>query len=472
MAVGMTKGTEILLGDPKKAMISMMIPVIVALTFQSLNSVINSVWVTGLGPSALAAVGIVFPLLIIIMSIGNGIGVGASQTVAMHIGMNDKKGADKAAAQAIVLTLIAGVVLAVVLGIFLRPVLTVMGGGNIIDDCYNYALPLVLFAPIMMLSGLFSNLLRAEGAAKKSMAIQILTACINLVIDPFFIYKPFGFGLDMGIAGASTGMIVAMAIGLILAIFWFRSKDATYLTLSFKKFRFDPVIDKQIFTVGIPASLEMMTISIIAIVMNNVLLWAGGDLGGDDAVAVYSSSWRIITILMIPLMATGSAMVPVCAAAYGAKRFDRVEEAYRFTMKLVIVIMLILSVFTALTAEYMVTIFTYTPETAHLRTPMTHVLFAACVFLPFASWGATASALFQSLTMGTKSLVCTLIRNIMQVPVCVILFTMTGSLDSIWIGVAIGQIVGSVVAGVWGESVLRYFVKNSDHYRIIEEPSK
>ncbi len=467
MTVGTTKGTQILLGDPKKAMISMMVPVIVALTFQSLNSVINSVWVTGLGPSALAAVGIVFPLFMIIISIGNGIGVGASQTVAMHIGMNDKKGADKAAAQAIVLTLIAGLILAVVLGLFLRPVLTAMGGGNIIDDCYNYALPLIVFAPIIMLSGLFSNLLRSEGAAKKSMTIQILTACINLVIDPFFIYKPFGFGLDMGIAGASAGMIVAMSIGLILAIFWFRSKDATYLTISFKKFKFDPVIDKQIFTVGIPASLEMMTISVIAIVMNNVLLWAGG----DDAVAIYSSSWRIITILMIPLMATGSAMVPVCAAAYGARRFDRVEEAYRFTMKLVIGIMLILSVLTALTAGYMVTIFTYTPETIHLRTPMTHVLFAACVFLPFASWGATASALFQSLTMGTKSLICTLIRNIMQIPVCVALFTMSGSLDSIWIGVIIGQIVGSVVAGVWGESVLRYFTKNIDQYHIIKEPS-
>ncbi len=466
-----TKGTEILLGDPKKAMISMMVPVIVALTFQSLNSVINSVWVTGLGPSALAAVGIVFPLLIIIMSIGNGIGVGASQTVAMHIGMNDKKGADKAAAQAIVLTLIAGLIMAVILTLFLKPILTAMGGGNIIDDCYNYALPLVIFAPIMMLSGLFSNLLRSEGAAKKSMAIQILTACINLVIDPFFIYKPFGFGLDMGIAGASTGMIVAMSIGLLLAIYWFRSKKATYLTISFKKFRFDPIIDKQIFTVGIPASLEMMTISVIAMVMNNVLLWAGGDLGGDDAVAVYSSSWRIITILMIPLMATGSAMVPVCAAAYGAKRFCSVKDAYRFTMKLVIVIMLILSVLTALTAEYIVTIFSYTPETAHLRTPMTHVLYAACVFLPFASWGATASALFQSLTMGTKSLICTLIRNIMQIPVCVLLFTMSGSLDSIWIGVAVGQIVGSVVAGVWGEGVLRQFMKNADQYRLKEEPS-
>lgn len=467
MAKVMTKGTEILLGDPKKAMISMMIPVIVALTFQSLNSLINSVWVTGLGTSALAAVGIVFPLFIIIMSIGNGIGVGASQTIAMHIGMNDKNGADKAAAQAIVLTLVGGLILAIVLGFFLRPVLAAMGGGNIIDDCYNYALPIIIFAPVMMLSALFSNILRSEGAAKKSMVIQILTACINVIIDPFFIYKPFGFGLDMGIAGASTGTIVAMFIGLLLAVYWFRSKDATYLTLSFKKFRFDPVIDKQIFTVGIPASLEMMTISVIAIVMNNILLWAGG----DDAVAVYSSSWRIITLLMIPLMATGSAMVPVCAAAYGAKRFDRVEEAYRFTMKFVIVIMLILSLLTALTAGYMVMIFTYTSETAHLRTPMTHVMLAACVFLPFASWGATASALFQSLTMGTKSLICTLIRNLMQIPVCIFLFNMGGSLDWIWIGVAIGQIFGSAVAGIWGEAVLRQFTKNAEKYRIKEKPS-
>ena len=84
MSDGMTKGTELLMGNPKKAMIGMMVPVIVAMTFQSLNSVINSVWVTGLGPDALAAVGIVFPLFIIILSVGNGIGVGASQPFAMR----------------------------------------------------------------------------------------------------------------------------------------------------------------------------------------------------------------------------------------------------------------------------------------------------------------------------------------------------------------------------------------------------
>lgn len=467
MGEGNTKGTQILMGDPKKAMLSMMVPVIIALTFQSLNSVVNSVWVAGLGPSALAAVGIVFPLFIIILSIGNGIGVGSSQTIAMHIGMNDKKGADKAATQAIVLTAISGILMTALVLPFLRPILVFMGGGNIIEECIHYALPIVIFAPVIMLSALFSNMLRAEGNAKKSMAIQILTVCINLVIDPFLIYKPFGIGLDMGISGAAIGTVIAMFAGLMLGIYWFKSKEATYLTLSLRGFRFDWNMDKQIFRVGIPASLEMMTISIVAMIMNNVLLWASG----DDAVAIYTSSWRIINILMIPLMSTGSAMVPVAAAAYGAKRFDRVKEVYRFTLKMVVAIMIILSIITLFAAEYMVTIFTYTEETYALRIPMSHVLYAACLFLPFASWGATASALFQSLTLGTYSLICSVIRNFMQIPLCIMLFNFGGTLDYIWIGIAAGQIIGSAIAGIWGEFVIRHFMKKADSYRPDDELS-
>ena len=460
MSDGMTKGTELLMGNPKKAMIGMMVPVIVAMTFQSLNSVINSVWVTGLGPDALAAVGIVFPLFIIILSVGNGIGVGASQTVAMYIGMKDKKGADRAAAQALVMTILGGIAVAIILVAFLNPLLTFMGGDTIFDVCYAYAFPIVLFAPVMMLSALFSNLLRAEGAAKKSMAIQIFAATLNLIIDPFLIYKPFGLGFGLGISGAAYGTVIAMFASMLVGLYWFKKKDGTFLTLTLKKFEFDSVICKQIFKVGIPASLEMMIVSLVAIIMNNILLWAGG----SDAVAVYANSWRIINILMIPLMSTGSAMIPVCAAAFGAKRFDRVRETYRFTLKLVLVIMLILSVITFFTAEYMVTIISYTEETIHLRGDMTRLMRVACFFLPFASWGFTASALFQSLTLGTYSLVCTLIRNLMQLPLCIYFFTVGGSLDYIWWGIAAGQITGSVVAGIWGEFVLRHFMKRADKY--------
>lgn len=461
----MTKDVEKLLGDPKRAIVLMMVPVIIALTFQSLNSIINSVWVAGLGPSAMAAVGLVFPVFFIIVAVGNGIGVGASQTVALHIGMGDKQGADKSAAQAIMLTAIASLIIAVVLGIFLRPLLILMGGGDIIDECYEYALPIVVFSPIIMFSGLFSNILRSEGAAKRSMFIQILTACINLVISPFFIYQPFGFGLGWGIAGAAAGTVVSMSIGLSVALYWFKVKNDTYLKLSLKGFRFDKKIDRMIFRVGIPASLELMIISLASMVMNVILIRAGG----DDAVAIYTSSWRIISILMIPLMATGGAMVPVCAAAFGARRFDRVREAYRYTQKLVVVIMIGISLVTALTAQYMAMVFTYTEATSHLRAEMVALLHFGCIFLPFASWGATASALFQSLGMGTKSLISTLVRNLIQIPLCILLFGIGGNLGYIWLGVALGEIVGSLLAGLWGESVLGNFTKQAGKYHPKEE---
>ncbi|MGE4576950.1 MAG: MATE family efflux transporter [Candidatus Methanomethylophilaceae archaeon] len=460
MGEAMTKDVEKLLGDPRRAIVLMMVPVIIAMTFQSLNSIINSVWVTGLGPSALAAVGLVFPVFFIILAVGNGIGVGASQTVALHIGMGDKQGADRSAAQAIVLTIIASLTIAAVLGVFLRPLLMLMGGGNIIDECYQYALPIVIFSPIIMFSSLFSNLLRSEGAAKRSMTIQILTACINLAIDPFLIYQPFGFGMGWGIAGAAVGTVISMFIGLSVAVYWFKVKNDTYLTLSLRGFKFDRKIDRMIFRVGIPASLEMMVISLVSIVMNIILIGAGG----DDAVAIYTSSWRIISILMIPLMATGSAMVPVCAAAFGARRFDRVNEAYRYTLKLVVVIMLAISIITAITAQYMVMIFTYTESTFYLREDMVMLLHVGCVFLPFASWGATASAFFQSLGMGTKSLMSTLVRNLIQIPLCIFLFGIGGTLDYIWWGVAFGEIVGSLLAGIWGESILRNFLKHAEKY--------
>ncbi len=474
MAEGKTEGVEKLLGDPKKAIIMMMFPIVVAMVFQSLNSVINSVWVTGIGPNALAAVGIVFPLFFIIISIGNGIGIGASQTISMRIGMGDREGANRAAAQAIVLTFVASAVLSLIIGAFARPLLSVMGGGSVIEDCIQYAMPILAFSPVLMLSALCSNLLRSEGAAKRSMVIQVLGALINLAIDPFIIYGAgdtlFGytmpFGLGWGIAGAAVGIVISMGIGGLVAVYWFKVKKDTYLDITLRKFSFDRKTVGQILRVGVPASVEMMMVSVVMILMNVLL----EGVGGSDAVAMYSSSWRILNIAMIPLMAGGGAMVPVCAAAYGEKRFKKVKEAYRYTLKLVFFLMLALSIIMALTANQIATIFSYTESTYHLRSGIALILYVGCVFLPFASWGATASALFQSLGMGTNSLVCTMVRYLVQLPVCALLAGM-GDIDLVWWGVAIGQITGSVVAGIWGESVLAKLMKVSDKYRPPEENS-
>ena len=90
-----TKGVETLLGNPKRAVLLMALPMMVGMVAQSANNLIDAVWDAGLGPDALAAVGFVFPLFFILIGIGNGVGVGASSAIARHIGRGDKPSADR-----------------------------------------------------------------------------------------------------------------------------------------------------------------------------------------------------------------------------------------------------------------------------------------------------------------------------------------------------------------------------------------
>ncbi|MFA6680335.1 MAG: MATE family efflux transporter, partial [Candidatus Methanomethylophilaceae archaeon] len=281
---------------------------------------------------------------------------------------------------------------------------------------------------------------------------QILAAVINMVLDPFLIYD-YGFG--MGIAGAAWATVLAMLFSLLVMIYWFFMKRNTYIDIKLSGFKFDKELDADIFRVGIPASSQMIFMSLIAMVMNAIIIIGGGTNG----VAIYSSTWRLIQILMIPLMAVGSAIVPVCAAAYGARRYDKVKIAYNYSIKISIVMMVIFSVLTALFAEYLVVIFTYSESTAVLKDDMVLCLRLFCIFLPFTAWGFITSGFFQSLGMGMKSLISIVVWSGIQAPVCYVLVVTIGTLSSVWYGIVITEIIGPIIMGIWGMMVMRALMK-------------
>jgi putative MATE family efflux protein len=445
-----TKDVNILTGDPKKAIIAMIIPISVALMIQTLNNVIDAVWVTGLGPNALAALGVVFPIFFILIAIGSGIGVGASQAIARRIGAKDIEGADKAAVQGMMLVIISGVVMTVLM-LAISPFLVgKIGGAGIESECLAYIIPIIVGTVVIFLSGYFSSLLRSEGSAKRSMNIQIAGAAINIVLDPIFIYV-----FDWGLAGAAIATIVAIAIPLLACVYWYKIKKDTFLRLSFKNFKFDKLMCKDIFSVGLPAGMEMILISLVAMLVNTIV----NDVGGTDAVAVYASGWRIIDMLLIPLMAMSWAIVPVCAASYGAKRYDRVKIAYYYALKLMIIVMSVLMVLTYIFAPQICMLFTYSESTMGLRGEMVNMLRIMILFLPFLALGFVSSGFFQSLGMGMKSLISTAIRNMLQIPVCLYLATF-GVLTYLWWGVTVAEIAGSVIMGVWGILLLRAMLKD------------
>lgn len=445
-----TKDVETLLGNPKKAILTMAIPTMVALVAQAANNLVDSAWVAGLGPNAMAAVGVVWPLFAILIGFSNGIGVGAASAIAKRIGYDNKDGADHSAAHAIIWALILSAIATPLLLLIAEPLLGVMGQEDILQDCLDYAYPILGMTVVFMLTGVMASILRAEGAAKRSMYILILAAILNIILDPFFIYD---YGLGMGLAGAAWATVISEGVAVCVMAYWYFVKKDLFLKFRFKGFKFDKPISLDIFRVGLPASSEFFIMAIASAIMNIILIQAAG----ENAVAVYSTDWRLIQVLIIPMMGISMAVVPVCAAAYGARRSDKIKEAYIYSLKLAIGAMIVISIVTAIAAPVITMVFTY-GDSAVLKDEMVKFLRIACTFLPFMALGMVSSSLFQALGMGLKSLISAAFRNFLLLPIAYIAM-IYGTLTTIWWSVSFSEIVGCVLIGVWCIATIRFLMK-------------
>jgi len=447
----MTKDVETLLGAPKRAIRKMAVPLIIAMFTSSINGLVNAAWISGLGLDALAAMAYLFPLFFITVGISNGISVGASAAIARFIGAGDKTNAERTASVAFTLTVITAIIFSVAMIFLARPLMMAIGAGDVIDLCMQYINVMFVFAIAFFINALMSSILRSEGSAKRSMIIMLAGSLLNLVLDPIFIY-----GCGWGMAGAALSTAVSLTVATLPAIYWFFIKRDTYLDLRIGRPHFDLKISKDIYRVGIPASIEFMAIS-IAVIMMNVIL---NHNSGDTAVAIYSAGWRIFNIIMIPCLGIGAAVVPVCAAAHGGKDYQKVRSAFFYSVKLAFVTMLILATALFILADVAAVIFTYSDEMAGLHDDIALFIRISCSFLPFIGFGVLSSSLFQSLGMGTRSLASTVFRNFVIVPVAFVV-GISGTLVDIWWYVAAMEMLGPIVVIIWCLLVLRGIAKRS-----------
>jgi len=436
-----TTDVEILLGNTKKALLAMAIPIMIANLIQSVNNIVDTVWLTSIGVEAQNAVNVIFPLFFLTIGFGNGIGVGASQAIARRIGAMDRKGANAVAAQAVILTLILSVTLAVVFIIFAEDLIAMSGGASNMEVCLQYAIPIFAGIPVILLGGLFSGLLRSEGAAKRSMMIHVLGVVLNMILDPIFI-----FVLDMGVRGAAIATVLAMTAPIIVAVFWYYGNKSTFVRIPLKGFRFDGALIWDILRVGIPASMEIILMSLVAMVTNIII----EGILPIDGIAIFGNGFKLIDLFFMPVMAIGFAIVPISAAALGAKKVHKIKEVYILALKYGVAFCLAISVILVLFADYLVIPFSYSEATIGLRDQMAYFITICAIFMPFTPLGYTSVGYFQSVGWGLKALSVTAMVNLLRIPLFMFLAAQFGTLDMLWWGMVIAEIVGSVYGGLYG----------------------
>lgn len=441
-----TTGVKVLLGNQRKGVLTLSIPIAVALFVQNLNNIVDSFWVADLGQNPMAALGIVYPVYCILIGVGNGLGIGASAAIARNIGMKNHEDANGVAAQALTLTLLVSVVFTIVLMFTAEPLITLMGGGDMVDECLSYGIPIYLGAFFIILSGVMSGMLRGEGAARRSMAIQVVGAGINIVLDPVMI-----FWMDLGVAGAAWATVIAFIVSSLMAFHWYLWSDDMYIRFKKKNFRINPRLMKEILGVGLPESVELSVMNIFNIFLNMFVIMCAGNAG----LAVYTMVWRIGYFVVIPAQALGGALVAVCSAEYGMKEFDMIRDAYAFTAKRAFIWLVGLCILFAIAAVPLADIFLRTEDMEFMKESMVQFTLTMALFMPFFSMVFVGSSLMQAIEKAGQAMVNTLIRNIIvTLAYAAVALVIHGDLLDIGIALIIVEGLGGIAMLLHGKIVL------------------
>jgi len=441
-----TAGVKVLLGNQRKGVLTLSIPIAVALFVQNLNNIVDSFWVADLGQNPMAALGIVYPVYCILIGVGNGLGIGVSAAIARNIGMKNHEDANGVAAQALVLTLLVSAVFTVVLMLTAEPLIILMGGGDMVDECLSYGIPIYLGAFFIILSGVMSGMLRGEGAARRSMAIQVVGAGINIILDPVMI-----FWMDLGVAGAAWATVIAFVISSLMAFHWYFWSRDIYVRFEKKNFRINTRLMKEILSVGLPESVELSVMNIFNIFLNMFVIMCAGNAG----LAVYTMVWRIGYFVVIPAQALGGALVAVCSAEYGMKEFDMIRDAYSFTAKRSFIWLVGLCILFAVASVPLADIFLRTEDMEFMKDSMIQFTLTMALFMPFFSMVFVGSSLMQAIERAGQAMVNTLIRNIIiTAAYAAVAMIIHGDLLDIGIALIIVEGFGGIAMLLHGKIVL------------------
>lgn len=447
------KNIDLIRGDPKVAIRKLSGPTMLSMLLIMLYNLADSLWVAGLGADALAALGFITPLFMILIGVGNGIGAGATSLIARAIGAKNKKLADNAAVHSVVFAVILSILIPLILIPFLKDILLLMGAGNTYQYGLDYGNIVFMGMIVFILSGVFSALLRAEGDVNRSMYAVAVTAILNMVIDPLLIYVA-----GWGISGAAWATLLSSLISVIVMAYWIWGKSDTYLKITKSNFNYQNYILKEISLVAIPNMTETVVFSVMVMCINAMLTI----VGGTTEVAAYSAASRINMFTMIPLIGIGTAMLTVAGVAFGSKDYDKLSEAHSYSIIFGYIISIILCIIMFFGADYISMIFTYTDQSASLAPMIANVLRILCFFLLAIPAGMMSAMTFQGVGKGMTSLAITIFRALLiEIALAYILGIVLGfGVSGIYSGMVLAAVIGTIVSYGWCKLYLRRLKQN------------
>lgn len=305
------------------------IPAIISMLVSSLYNIVDQIFIgQGVGLLGNAATNIAFPITIICTATALLLGIGSASNFNLSSGAGEQECACRYAGTGLAMLMLCGVTIAVIVLLFLDPLLHVFGvTKDVLPYAQDYTGITAFGIPFLILTTGGNHLIRADRSPTYSMTCIMIGAVINTILDPLFIFV-FGWGIK----GAAWATVIGQIVSGILVVVYFWKFRNMSLTSEMLKPRIRYL--KAIISLGLASCINQIAMAIVQIVLNNILRYYGGNsvYGSDIPIACVGVISKVNQVFMAICIGISQGSQPIWGFNYGAKKYDRVRQAYCYSV--------------------------------------------------------------------------------------------------------------------------------------------
>ncbi len=419
---------QILKGNLRSLLFKFSTPAIIGMVVSALYNMVDTLFVgQGVGPLAISALTIVFPIQLIIMAVGIMIGIGAASVISRALGANEKEKALKAANISIILTLLFSAAFMIPAYLFMDEILYFFGASSETFLLAKDYMEIILIGFISFSFAISANnLIRAEGKPRAAMYSMIIGALSNIALDPVFI-----FGFKMGVRGAAIATIISQFLSVVYIVFFLTSKRSIY-RFNARLFRLDGGISKEIIAIGFPSFAMQVVGSAVFIIFNRSVLHYGDDM----YIAVMGIGLRVLSLIEMPIIGIAQGFSTLVSFNYGARLYQRVKSVFREAIIWTVIIAGTGFIAMMGFPGQILGIFTSDQNLIQIGIIPIRII---VILLPFIGFQILGGSLFQAIGKTIPALVIILSRQLLLLIPAVLVLPLFFGLTGVWLAIPVSN---------------------------------
>ncbi|MFD0589356.1 MATE family efflux transporter [Paenibacillus sp. GCM10027627] len=424
-----------------KAVAHFAVPMMLGTSMSVIYSILNAYFLGTLHNTAmLTALALTLPLFSIIMALGNLIGMGSGTFISRLLGEKKYDDVKHVSSFAFYSSLVLGLI---VIAVGLPLIDSIVHGLGATTDSFgftkDYVTIMLIGSPVIVLFFTMENIVRSEGAAITSMIGMILSVVVNIMLDALVIYV-----FHLGVTGVASATVISNLAACVFYAYHIGYKSS-FLTLSVKWFKATRDILINVFKIGVPIFIMSMFLGVMSLIFNHFLV----DYG-DQAVAAYGISSRLLQLPEFILMGLCEGVVPLIAFSFTANKL-RMKQTIGFTIKMIVTLAVVFGIIVYLISGHLIGLFTNDPQLIEMGSYILHV-----TFLSLFITGMTTlfTGIFQATGQGTAAFIMSIVQGVTLIPVLFIANEMNGFHGVVW-----SLVIADAVAFLVGAFML-YVLRN------------